>query len=817
MANYQESTSGTLPFYNTQVEDLLNLGKQALITSQGQTTPQQSVAGFTPDQLQAFNLAKGNLGNWQPAIQSGLGALSQGLGYTQGAVGSAQFDPNQVSQYLNPYLGGVVDEIARLGNKNFTESIIPGISSQYGGLGQYGSARQALALGKAGADTQLGITGQQKTALMDAYNNAMNQYGNWAQLGSQTGISAAQNAGSLGQQYGNLGQQQSQLGVVDYGTLSNVGQTQQQLSQTQLNTGYQNTVNQQQYPWQNLNNYKGLFGVNTPQSSSSWSTQLKRGGLVRFAEGGRVKGDGWDEINSRTKEEQPWRDQLRRLLLLDEFSTDPEDQPLLETLKNMGIDDPQEFLPRNLRSKSSTPPVMLAAADTGSRTSIPTPAPGVDRNKLLEQIMGGRQDLMSEVDKALQPVPEPPILSQLGRSMLESASQGPANYGQLIGRAGAAFYGNEDTRVKGNEARELAKLKLKEQITPELGKLPMSSVVGANEKYEFRTGKDGSIWGISNLDPTKKTLVQEGSYTKEINQAAEKAADKDLEKATFDSAQQRAAARTKLIEYYNRVIGEHYAGGLSNSTDSGTKPKISSSNVPTAPPTPETQELAPNSGGARPTPGTLQTPQEVKEGEKAGEGFGKEFHDLQRDARESMGQFSRYERLGQLLNNVTTGKITPIGTEIGAWIKSAGDLSGFEWAKNIDPNLPNKEAAQALMGEMALQLRNPQGGAGMPGAMSDKDREFLIKMTPSLSTTEGGIKMMMETQKKLTQRSVDVARLAREYRAKNPRKTFDEGFYEYLQKWSDEHSMFGTSSGSTTPPAGAKKRLMFDPATGELK
>ena len=40
--------------------------------------------------------------------------------------------------------------------------------------------------------------------------------------------------------------------------------------------------------------------------------------------------------------------------------------------------------------------------------------------------------------------------------------------------------------------------------------------------------------------------------------------------------------------------------------------------------------------------------------------------------------------------------------------------------------------------EFALELRNPSGGAGMPGAMSDADRNFLASIPPSLANTKEG-------------------------------------------------------------------------------
>jgi hypothetical protein len=107
--------------------------------------------------------------------------------------------------------------------------------------------------------------------------------------------------------------------------------------------------------------------------------------------------------------------------------------------------------------------------------------------------------------------------------------------------------------------------------------------------------------------------------------------------------------------------------------------------------------------------------------------------------------------------------------------------------------MQNKEAAQALSSEIALQLRNPSGGAGMPGAMSDADRQFLANMVPGLATTPEGRKLMIETATKLAQRDKEVAAMARKYRQK--KGNIDEGFYDELAQFSSAKPLFGKSDG----------------------
>lgn len=98
------------------------------------------------------------------------------------------------------------------------------------------------------------------------------------------------------------------------------------------------------------------------------------------------------------------------------------------------------------------------------------------------------------------------------------------------------------------------------------------------------------------------------------------------------------------------------------------------------------------------------------------------------------------------------------------------------------------EAINAIGNQFALELRNPAGGAGMPGAMSDKDREFLQQSVPGLGQTAEGNQKISGYMRKLAQRSIDVERLRQDYVKKNGR--LDEGFYRQLEDFSNSHPMF---------------------------
>jgi len=172
--------------------------------------------------------------------------------------------------------------------------------------------------------------------------------------------------------------------------------------------------------------------------------------------------------------------------------------------------------------------------------------------------------------------------------------------------------------------------------------------------------------------------------------------------------------------------------------------------------------------------------QEKAESKVVGEFFGKTYADIQSAGAAATNKINKVERLNTLLDGVQTGKLTPFGVDIASTAASLG----FK----IDPKLGNKQAADALSKEMALELRNPSGGAGMPGALSNSDREFLMSMTPGLTSDPAGRKLISESMIKLAKRDQEVAKLARDYRKR--KGNLDEGFYDELAQFSEANPLF---------------------------
>lgn len=157
------------------------------------------------------------------------------------------------------------------------------------------------------------------------------------------------------------------------------------------------------------------------------------------------------------------------------------------------------------------------------------------------------------------------------------------------------------------------------------------------------------------------------------------------------------------------------------------------------------------------------------------------FQGLQNAGQAAPGKISQLQTIGRLLEGVDGGNLSPVGLEVA---KAANSL-GFK----IDPNLGNKEAANALSQQIALSFKDQ-----LPGPMSNADRDFLIKMTPGLTQSAAGRKTMIEAATKVYQRQQQVAGMARQWQQRFGRidtpdatgKTFDD----YLQQWSDRNRLF---------------------------
>lgn len=213
----------------------------------------QRIAPLNATQNQAANLTQSGIGQYNPTLQQGITATN---------AAALPFSQDTFNQYNDPYKSQVTDEIARLGNQNFNNVLMPGINSQFTGNGMFGSSRNAKELGLAAENTQKDITGQQAQYLSSGFQNSMNNM--------NTGLARQASAGA---QLGNLAGAGQAMNAQDVAALQATGGQQQQSQQQLLDTAYNTFLQQQQYPEAQQAYLSAIIHGSTPSGVVSATTQ----------------------------------------------------------------------------------------------------------------------------------------------------------------------------------------------------------------------------------------------------------------------------------------------------------------------------------------------------------------------------------------------------------------------------------------------------------------------------------------------------------------------------------------------------------------
>lgn len=171
--------------------------------------------------------------------------------------------------------------------------------------------------------------------------------------------------------------------------------------------------------------------------------------------------------------------------------------------------------------------------------------------------------------------------------------------------------------------------------------------------------------------------------------------------------------------------------------------------------------------------------QETEEAKAYGKVAGEEYGNIQRSAFSAPSRIAKLQRMDNILSQIETGKAVPIGMTIAGAARSIG--------VDLDPKLDQKQAFEALSNEMALLAKQTAEGTNlMPGAMSEADRNFLVQLVPNLGKTKEANKQLIEFMMSAEKRSVELAKMAREYRKKNGTL---EGFSEFAADYAEKNPL----------------------------
>jgi hypothetical protein len=156
----------------------------------------------------------------------------------------------------------------------------------------------------------------------------------------------------------------------------------------------------------------------------------------------------------------------------------------------------------------------------------------------------------------------------------------------------------------------------------------------------------------------------------------------------------------------------------------------------------------------------------------------KDIKDRDEAIQASRGKLPRLEIMASLIDRPDVYQGT--GGNAVLELKKAAQGLGF----NLE-GIPAAEAVRAIGNQFALQLRNPAGGEGMPGALSDSDRNFLVQSTPNLSNTRGGnqilVRTMIDLERFKMRENAEAQRYMRERKS-------SAGLTEHMETWAQKNT-----------------------------
>lgn len=195
---------------------------------------------------------------------------------------------------------------------------------------------------------------------------------------------------------------------------------------------------------------------------------------------------------------------------------------------------------------------------------------------------------------------------------------------------------------------------------------------------------------------------------------------------------------------------------------------------------------APGQGGNGGGVLTGQSPSDLTYGQHTAEAAATRFNGYVNPAQTAPARIAQLQQLGQLLDGFNGNRLSPTGIELARFAASMG--------LPINPHTGNQEAATAIANQMALQLRDPSQGGGMPGAMSDADRNFLVQSIPGLTQTDQGRRALINNQVAVAQRQVEVAHFAQQWQGRYGRidtpDAHGHSFEDQLNRWVNMHPLF---------------------------
>lgn len=238
----------------TQAYDSLLAKSQNLASQPLQLYNGPLVAGLTPDQTSAIDQIKSSGSLAQPYLTEAGNFARQGAT----PLSSTPFSADAVNQYLSPYLGDVLKSTMASENQQNAQQQQQ-LQGNITAAGAWGGDRSAV--------VQAELAGQQKLAdnqtnagiENQGFNTALGQFNTSNQQSLQTQQANNSNASQAAYSLGNIGTSLQNSALTGAGAQLSAGTLEQQLNQENLNVPYEQYLQQQAFPYQNLDFLSSMF------------------------------------------------------------------------------------------------------------------------------------------------------------------------------------------------------------------------------------------------------------------------------------------------------------------------------------------------------------------------------------------------------------------------------------------------------------------------------------------------------------------------------------------------------------------------------
>ena len=268
MATSTTTTYPVLPEYAKQPTADMAATLQELLKKQV-NVPEQQVAGFSPTQLGAMNMAMQGIGAYQPFLDAAQASQAAALGTTGAgvqALGQMDFDPSRAQAFMDPYQQAVTQEALKEVDRQAAMAQNQ-LAGKAVGAGAFGGSRFGLQQSELARNAQ----DLKSRRIFEDLSRNYQQAQSAAQAANTQRMQQAQQFGNLGKatsgiggMMAGLGAQTQQLGQSDINQLMGIGGMQQQLAQRGFDVNTANVAAMENAPFQRLSAGAGIMGQLLP-------------------------------------------------------------------------------------------------------------------------------------------------------------------------------------------------------------------------------------------------------------------------------------------------------------------------------------------------------------------------------------------------------------------------------------------------------------------------------------------------------------------------------------------------------------------------